>query len=536
MFGPDMPQPLLRADGLSKRFGATHALRDVTVEIVPGEVHVLAGENGAGKTTLVNILSGLYRPDAGQILLEGQRVEIHGPADAVALGIGLVHQHSELVAPFTGLENIVLGMEGGAFWLDVQRHQAGVEALARRYGLTVPLRAPVRDLSVGERQKVELLKTLYRGVRLLILDEPTALLTPQEAEALLGTVQSLTRTGLTAVFITHKIREVRAVGDRVTVLRAGRVVGTVSASDTPDGVLVEMMFGERVERAESAHVMPAAVPGGHGTPVEGKLPLAESALAVRGLTVPTDQEIVALRECTFEIRTGEVVGLAGVAGNGQRELAEALIGARAVSAGRIVLFGRDLTRLPIVDRLAAGLAYVPGDRLNEGILPSLSVADTLILGLEPGVFRGRKAYVPGQIRELAAQVIVEYRIVARDGAVPTATLSGGNIQKLLIARAMIQAAATDRSVLVAVNPTRGLDLVTTSFVHARLLDLRQRGCGVLLISEDLDELTSLCDRLLVIHRGRIVGEVPRREYDVYRIGALMTGAEPGPSPPAELLS
>ncbi len=508
-----MPDPLLRADGLSKRFGEAHALRDATVEIAPGEVHVFAGENGAGKTTLVNILSGLYRPDSGAIFLEGRRVEIHSPADAVALGIGLVHQHSELVGPFTGLENVVLGGEGGGVWLDVQRRQEDVAALAGRCGLTVSLGVPVRDLSVGERQKVEILKTLYRGVRLLILDEPTALLTPQEADALLGAVRSLTREGLTTIFITHKIREVRAVGDRVTVLRAGRVVGTVVQAETSDAALVEMMFGGRIEPTVAGRAAPSEEP-----PVEGR-----PALAVHDLGVASEQGVPVLAGCTIEVRAGETVGLAGVAGNGQRELAEALIGARAASAGRIVLYGRELTRLPIARRLAAGLAYIPGDRLHEGILPSLSVAETLVLGLGPS-FHATRAYDPARILALAARTIAEYRIPARDGTVPTATLSGGNIQKLLVARAMLQATAHDRAVLVAVNPTRGLDVATTAFVHSRLLELRRAGRGVLLISEDLDELMALCDRILVIYRGRLVGEVHRGAYDIYRIGALMAGA------------
>jgi simple sugar transport system ATP-binding protein len=505
-----MSPPLLRVQGLSKRFGETQALLDVSLEIVPGEVHVIAGENAAGKTTLVSILGGVYRPDAGRILLDGRPVEIRSPADAVAAGIGLVHQHPELVAPFTALENIVLGREGPSrLWLDVARQRADVEAQARRYGLDVPLEAPVGTLSVGQQQKVEILKTLYRGVRVLILDEPTSLLSPQEADALLGTVRLLTRGGLTAIVITHKIREARSVGDRVTVLRNGRVVGTVSLAETSDAALVEMMFGQ-IETA-----MPVR------TPVT-----SAPALVIQDLSLVTEHGAVILDHCTLDVRAGEIVGLAGVAGNGQAELAEAIIGARRIAAGRITLFGRDLTHAAVADRLAAGLAYVPGDRRREGILPSLSLADTLILGLEPVWVREHRTYDPARIRDLATGVIAEYRIAARDGAVPTATLSGGNLQKLLLARAVLQATAADRSVLVAVNPTNGLDVATTLFVHGRLVDLQQRGRGLLLISEDLDELTSLCDRILVMRRGRIVGEITRGAYDLYAIGALMTGAGP----------
>jgi len=514
---------LLRAEHLSKRFGEIQALREVSFEAAAGEVHVLAGENGAGKTTLVNILSGLYRADAGAMFVDGRRVDIHSPADAVALGIGVVHQHAELVPPFTALENIVLGHEGRAVWLRPGHASEPVGALARRYGLAVPLDVPVRALSVGEQQKVEILKTLYRGVKILILDEPTTLLTPQEVETLIATVRSLAREGLAVIFITHKIREVRSLGDRVTVLRGGRVAGTVTRDALSDATLVELMFGER--RDDPGRTRPGSAGEKAGPEAAGKAPVPGArALAVHDLTVQGDQGSAAVRDGSFEIRTGEIVGLAGVAGNGQRELAEALIGARAAASGVIELFGRDVTHLPIAARIAAGLAYIPGDRLREGILPSLSLAETLALGLEQGYFRHRRAYDPKAAMSLAARVIEEYRIAARDGTVPTAALSGGNFQKVLVARALLQVTSADRAVLVAVNPTRGLDFATTAFVHGRLLELPRSGRAVFLISEDLDELTALCDRILIMHRGRLVGEDHRGRYDLYRMGALMAGA------------
>lgn len=506
-----MAEPLLTAVGLTKRFGETLALENVSLEITPGEIHVLAGENGAGKTTLVNILSGLYRPDAGAIRFGGRRVEIRTPAGALALGIGMVHQHSELVLPFTALENTVLGREGGTPWLRPRRQEAEIAALAGRYGLTVPLEVPVRDLSVGERQKVEILKTLGRGIRILILDEPTTLLTPHEVDALFRTVRSITADARAVIFITHKLREALSLGDRITILRGGRRVAVLPRRAAGEADLVEMMFGGRID------------------PVRLERPATggETALAVRGLTVMNDQGLPAILGGTFEVHSGEAVGIAGVAGNGQRELIDALIGGRRAAAGSITLLGQEVSRWPIERRLALGLAYIPEDRLREGILPSSSLAETLVLGLQPVRFRGRARYDPKAALALAADAIAEYRIAARDGTVPTATLSGGNIQKVLMARAMLQATAAGRAALVAANPARGLDIAATLAVHHRLLDLRASGRALLLVSEDLDELMELCDRILILHRGRLVGEVPRGRFDAYEMGALMIGARAG---------
>ncbi len=509
-----MTEPLLRAVGLRKRFGEVAALRGVSFDAASGEIHVLAGENGAGKTTLVNILSGLYRADAGEILFDGRSAEIRTPADAVALGIGMVHQHSELVLPFTALENIVLGREGRALWLRPRDHLGETTALADRYGLRVPLDVPVRDLSVGERQKVEILKTLSRGVRVLILDEPTTLLTPQEVDALFQIIRSLTRDGLAVVFITHKLREALGLGDRISVLRGGQRVATVPGESATETSLVNMMFGSRAA-GEAEPARPQALRSG------------DVALAVLNLTVIGDQGVPALRDCTFEVAAGEIAGIAGVTGNGQRELAEAVIGAREAASGAIVLFGREVTGWSIDRRLASGLAFVPEDRIREGILPSLSLAETLILGLQPVRYRSQFRYDPRVALGLAAHVIAEYGVAAPNGSVPTATLSGGNIQKVLVARALLQAAASEQSVLVAANPTRGLDVAASAGVHHRMLTLRGEGRAVLLISEDLDELMALCDRILVLHRGRIAGALPRGRFDAYALGAMMAGALAG---------
>jgi simple sugar transport system ATP-binding protein len=521
---------MLRAVDLRKRFDEVEALRGVSLEVVAGEIHVLAGENGAGKTTLVNILSGLYRADEGTIHYQGRPVEIRAPADAVRLGIGMVHQHSEVVLAFTALENVVLGREGHPLWLRPRRWRREIGALAQRYGLDVPPDVPVRELSVGERQKVEILKVLGRGVRVLILDEPTTLLTPQEVGALFGTIRSLTRHGLAVVFITHKLREALDLGDRISVLRAGERVATVGRGTVTESDLVQLMFGARAGEMDvhAGGAGPRTASGGDRVDGAGDAvrPLAardaETAILVRGVTVRGEGGASAIQDCTFAVRAGEIVGIAGVAGNGQRELAEALIGARTTVYGTLALFERDVTGWSIARRLAAGMAFIPEDRLREGILPSLSLAETLMLGLQPVRYR-RSRYNPREALKLAAETIAEYAIAAPNGRVPTATLSGGNIQKVLVARALLQARAAERTALIAANPTRGLDVATAARVHRQLLSLRGEGRGVLLISEDLDELIALCDVILVLHRGRIVGDLPRARFDAYALGRMMTG-------------
>jgi general nucleoside transport system ATP-binding protein len=519
-------EPVLRAVELSKRFDEVVALRGVSLDVAAGEIHVLAGENGAGKTTLVSILSGLYRADGGTIHFGGRPVVLRTPADAVRLGIGMVHQHSELVLAFTALENIALGREGHPLRLRPRRWRTEIGALAQRYGLAVPPDVPVRALSVGERQKVEMLKVLSRGIRVLILDEPTTLLTPQEAAALLGTIRSLTQHGLAVIFITHKLREALDLGDRISVLRAGERVATVGRGTVTEADLVTLMFGARAgDSDDRARTVPGVAGVPHRGGDAGQSPPcrdAATALSVSRVTVRGEGGVSTIHDCTFAVRAGEIVGMAGVAGNGQRELAETLIGLRTPARGTIALFERNVTRWSIDRRLAAGMAFIPEDRLGEGILPSLSLAETLMLGLQPVRYR-RSRYSPREALRLAAQAISEYAIAAPSGRVPTAALSGGNVQKVLVARALLQARAAGRTVLIAVNPTRGLDVATAARVHRELRALRDERRGVLVISEDLDELMALCDVILVLHRGRIVGDLPRTRFDVHALGRMMTG-------------
>ncbi len=502
-----MSAPLVRMEGITKRFGAVVALDGADFELLPGEIHALLGENGAGKTTLMNVLSGLYRPDAGRIFVAGQPVRIRGPRDAVRLGIGMVHQHFELVGHFTALENIVLGREGGAV-LAPRRLRAEVEALMERFGLAVPLDREVRTLPVGTQQKVEILKALYRGAQVLILDEPTTLLTPQEVDALFGTLRRLVASGLGVVFITHKLQEVLRTSDRITVMRRGRRVATVRREEASPEELVVWMVGSRPpdlvrrERAGSGEVV----------------------LALRGLTVRDERGVVVLRDCSLEVRGGEILGIAGVAGNGQRELAAAVVGALRPDSGDIVLDGSPITHLGIADRLARGVFLIPEDRLREGILPRLSVAENLVLGMHRLLFPSGR-YQTRVARAVAEQAIETFRIVCPGPAAPAGTLSGGNLQKLIAARVFAQAERTKARLLVALNPTRGLDVPSTAFVHQELAAFCARGGGVLLISEDLDELFKLADRIAVLYRGTVAGMFSREAFDPYVIGRLMMGGK-----------
>ena len=502
--------------GIVKRFGDVTALRGATFAARAGEIHALLGENGAGKTTLMNVLSGLYRADAGEIRLDGRPVRIAAPRDALRHHIGMVHQRPELVPHLGGLENILLGREGSRWWLRLDRHRDRVEELGHRLGLGVDLGLPVQDLAVGAQQKVEILKALHGGVRTLILDEPTTMLTPQEVDQFFGTLRALAQDGLTVIFITHKIKEVLAACDRITVLRNGSVTATVARQDASQARLVELMMGSRPVAADAD---PGAAPQ-PGSP----------ALTVRNLGVVTAPGVRAVVECDFTLGAGELVGLAGVTGNGQRELAQALLGLRAPTEGTIELAGRNITRATIQERILQGLLYIPEDRVGEGLLPTHTVAENLYLGLQGTEPAQGPGYRPAAIRAMARSLMAQFEIAAASEQAPAGHLSGGNIQKMLVARIMTLAQRVGGRVLIAMHPTQGLDVKAAEFVRQRLLAFRSAGGGVLLISSDLDELTSLCDRILVMYRGRIVASLARREFDPLRIGHLMAGAQPGGTP------
>jgi general nucleoside transport system ATP-binding protein len=468
----------------------------------------LLGENGAGKTTLSNILTGLYRPDEGEIVLFGEPVEFHSPRDALDAGVAMVHQHFRLVAPFTVAENIVLGDHrdvGRTFLLQRRAIEQHVAELSRRYGLALDPRARIWQLSVGEQQRVEIVKTLYRDARVLILDEPTAVLTPQEADALFETIRALAADGRTIIFISHKLHEVKAVADRVTVLRRGRSVATVDAADATPRSLAALMVGRDVEI---------------GRREDGRSPSDEAALEVEGLSAHGDRGVQALKDVSLTVRSGEILALAGVAGNGQRELAEAIAGMRPATAGKIRVQGKVVRRGDPRSAIAAGISYVPEDRLGTGVAPGLSVASNVVLKSyrEPPVSRGPLLQLR-RIRELARQLISRYDVRTPGPDVPAWQLSGGNLQKVVLAREF----SGDPVVLVAAAPTRGLDVAGIETVHAYLREAAARGVGVLLISEDLDEILALADRVAVLYEGAIVGERDVRSATVEELGLLMAG-------------
>ena len=494
----------IRMEGITKRFPGVVANRGIDFSVLKGEIHALLGENGAGKTTLMKILNGLYQPDVGQIWIDGQRVNVRSPRDAIDLGIGMVHQHFMLVQSHTVAENIILGLDTPRFSLHLGRVEKDIARLAEHYHLQVDPRAKIWQLSVGEQQRVEILKALYRGARILILDEPTAVLTPQEAQELFKTLRSMVSEGHTVVFISHKLGEVMSVADRITVLRRGEVVDTVFTSQTSKDDLARMMVGRevlfRLRKRESE-------PG-------------DVVLEIDGLTALSDRGLEALRGVSLTVRSGEILGVAGVAGNGQRELAEAIVGLRPVTGGRISVGGADVTNLPPREVMDRGVGYIPEDRIGSGLVVNLSVAENLILKCyrEPPICSG--FFLDGDAISAHAEELVQaYDVMTPGIDTRTRLLSGGNLQKLILAREI----SSRPSLMVAVHPTRGLDVGATEAVRRLLLEQRDSGAGIVLISEDLDELLSMSDRIAVLYEGRIMGVVESEEARVEALGLMMAG-------------
>jgi ABC-type uncharacterized transport system ATPase subunit len=494
--------------GIVKRFPGVVANDGVDFEAGAGEVHALLGENGAGKSTLSNILTGLYHADEGEIRLYGEPVRFASPRDALDAGVCMVHQHFRLVEPFTVAENIILGDhrgEGRNFRVHPRAIERRVRELGERYGLAVDPRARIWQLSVGEQQRVEILKALYREARILILDEPTAVLTPQEADTLFETLRAMAAEGRTVVFISHKLHEVKAVADRVTVLRAGKSVATVEADEATPQSLAALMVGRDVQV---------------GQRVEREAPPSdELALAVEELSAQGDRGAQALHGVSLAVRAGEIVAIAGVAGNGQRELAEAITGMRpatgAISVGPRRLRGGDPR-----EAIAAGIAYVPEDRLGTGVAPSLTIASNMVLRSyrSRALSRGPLLRL-ATIRQRAHDLIRRYDVRAAEPTTPARQLSGGNLQKVVLAREF----SGEPRVVVAASPTRGLDVGAIETVHAYLRGAAANGVGVLLISEDLDEVLALADRVAVMYEGRVAGEVDAKTATVEEIGLLMAG-------------
>jgi ABC-type uncharacterized transport system ATPase subunit len=499
----------LELRGITKRFPGVLANDHVDLTVEVGEIHALLGENGAGKTTLMNILYGLYHADEGEILVGGKPVRFESPGDAIAAGIGMVHQHFMLIPVFTVTENVILGVEetGALGFLDRQEARRRVEDISRRYGLAVDPDAMVEELPVGVQQRVEIVKALYREAEVLILDEPTAVLTPQEIEELFRVMRSLKQAGKSIIFITHKLKEVLAIADRITVLRRGKAVGSAIPHEATEDKLAAMMVGREVELEIKKDV---AAPG-------------EPVLRVEDLTVLDDRGHVAVDGVSIEVRAGEILGLAGVQGNGQTELVESVTGLRPPLAGRVLVGGHDLTGARPRRVFLAGVAHVPEDRIEDGLIGDFSVADNLVLNtyyLAP--FAKGLRRVDHAIRSTAEERVRQYDIRTPSILAPVRTLSGGNQQKVIVARELSRPV----ELLVAAQPTRGLDVGSMSYIHEQIVKARDEGDAVLLVSTELDEILSLSDRVAVMYRGQVVAVVEAASTTPEELGLLMAGSAP----------
>jgi general nucleoside transport system ATP-binding protein len=492
--------------GITKAFPGVVANDHVDLEVRAGEIHALVGENGAGKSTLMNILYGLIHPDSGEILINGAPAKIGGPRDAIASGIGMVHQHFMLIPVFTVGENIMLGREpvvaGGIY--DTAKARRDIQEMTRKYGLALDPDARTGDLPVGLQQRVEIVKVLYRGAGILILDEPTGVLTPQETKELFAVLRDLVKGGKTIIFISHKLREVLEISDRITVMRRGKVVGHLITKDTNQEEIATAMVGRAVLlRVEKMPAKPGAV-----------------AFRVENLSALSDRGVPALKDVSFELRQGEILGIAGVEGNGQSELVEVLAGTRKASGGKVWLGDKDVTTYNARDEREAGIAHIPEDRRGAGLVLNYSIADNLILGRQRNVLFAwhHVLLLLDAIRKWAQRLVKEFDIRTPSIEVPARALSGGNQQKIIVAREM----ASQPRVLLASQPTRGVDIGAIEFIHRRIVAERDGGAAVLLVSAELDEVRSLSDRIAVIYEGRIVSIEPA-DASEDRLGLLMLG-------------
>jgi ABC-type uncharacterized transport system ATPase subunit len=503
----DASVPALELRSIDKRFGAVHANRSVSLKVARGSVHGIVGENGAGKSTLMNIVYGFHRADSGDLWIRGNRMEIRTPQEAIAAGIGMVHQHFMLVETFTVLENVILGVEGGRrLQTGLERARSELQQLARDYALDVPLDERVSELPVGLQQRVEILKALYRGADVLILDEPTAVLTPQEADQLFHMLRRLRDQGKAVILVTHKLREIMAVTDRVTVLRQGAVVGEVATVDTSPRALAEMMVGRSVSmQVQKAPAQPGDV-----------------LLKVENLGITDRRGVAGLKGVSFELRAGEIVGVAGIAGNGQSELLETLAGMQRPDSGRILLRGRDLLadNTGPRERRRLGLGHVPEDRLRSAVVPAFPAQANAILGYHELAAYNRGVLMDGRAIRTACETKMEmYDVRPRDPQLRTAAFSGGNQQKLVLAREF----DANPDVLLIGQPTRGVDIGAIEFIHRKLVALRDEGKALLVVSVELEEILALADRILVMNAGEIVGEVARADATEARLGLMMAG-------------
>src|SRR5882724_1118374 len=501
------PKYAVEMRGISKRFGEVLANDHISLAVPDRSIHAIIGENGAGKSTVMNILYGFYAADEGEILIDGEQRAINGPGDAIKLGLGMVHQHFMLVEPLTVTENIILGAEPTAgLSIDYRKARARVREISEQYGLKIDPDAHIANLSVGQQQRVEILKTLYRGARILILDEPTAVLTPQEVAEMFAILRGLRDQGKTIIIITHKLAEVLALSDNITVMRDGKVVGNLPTSEATAEGLARLMVGREVLlRVKKDEAKPR-----------------DEVLSVRGLTLLGVEGNTILDDVSFEVRGGETLGIAGVEGNGQTELIEILAGLRKATDGEVLLEGKGIDELDPRQRKLRGIAHIPEDRHRRGLLLTFDLAGNSILGVHRNhPISGAVLLNKDVIVERAERLVREYDVRPPNISLPARALSGGNQQKLIVAR---EFDIKPRLVLVA-QPTRGVDIGATEFIHRKLIKLRDAGAAVLLVSAELDEVLSLSDRAVVIYEGRLVGEVDPKSVSEEEIGLMMTGGK-----------
>lgn len=507
---PQNNEVVVAMHGITMRFPGVLANDDVEFNLRRGEIHALLGENGAGKSTLMNVLTGLYAPSEGAIEVNGQKMQFRSPKDSIAAGIGMVHQHFKLVESQTVTENVILGLPTPRFRIDMKDAEADVQKISAEYGLEVDPTAFIWQLSVGEQQRVEIIKALYRGAQILILDEPTAVLTPHETEELFVTLRRMVKIGHSIIFISHKLDEVMSIADRISILRGGKMVKTVDASDTNKAQCAEWMVGRPVlfmlER-------PEIEPG-------------EIVLRTESLCALNDKGLPALRNVSFAVRAHEIVGVAGVSGNGQVELAQVLNGLRPATAGRVELKAQDITTFSARDIIDAGVAHIPENRHTEGSVGNMDLTENLILKSyrKPPIARGTLIDWH-RATSFATDLVKRFDVKAPGLSTKARMLSGGNLQKLILAREL----SASPTLIIAVHPTQGLDIGATESVRELLIEERTAGAGILLISEDLDEVMQLSDRILVLFEGEVMGEVAGEDADRAQIGLMMAGERQQPA-------
>jgi len=510
-----MKEIFVELKNIRKVFGEVVALDNVNFSVYKGEIHGLLGENGAGKSTLMNILYGLYSPDEGEIYIEGKKVKISSPFDSIKLGIGMVHQVSTLVPQFNALENIILGTEYDKYRLNYEKEKEKITQISKELGFEFPLDVKVKDLPAGVKQKIEIVRALFRGAKLLILDEPTTSLVESEFQQLLKTLKTLVEKGVTIIFITHKMREVLLACDRVTILRKGKVQGILNRYEMTTESIVKLMFQEK-----DIKVTETALPKVELPPQRRS---EKPVLVLKDVSTEATEKSVGLKNISFELYGGEILGVASVSGNGEKELAQVIVNPKLMKSGDILLDGESIKNLSTIEVFSKGLFYTPEDRIKEGVLPEGTIVENVLLGhhfenrfLERGIFIKWDL-----VRNVTRDLIKKFNVYTPSEDLQIRRLSGGNIQKVIIGRSFVNPI----KVLVTHNPTSGLDFSTVEFIFRKLVETRENGSGVLWIGEDLDELLILCDRIIVLHKGEVKGIFERKEFDKLKMGLLMIGGE-----------